>query len=304
MKKKFLAMLLIFTLAITLVACSNNDSAVEDTEVTGVNSEVTEEMTEEVAEETETDGIEEQESENKIQEPVLIGSADATPWTMLQEDGSIEGVGMDFIDELMNRLGWEYEMVMTDIPGMFGNIDSGRVDMLGLKLALTPERADKYDHSIKYYWDPAKLVVREDDDTITTMEDLKGKTIAAGSGQVSLEFIESYKEKHDSEDEINVLILDSGAMEAVQAGQADAAIGAEPNFLYREAQEPRGLKLVGEPIYAEEAAILFPKGTEPEIIEEVNDAIRSMQDDGYMSKLFTDFFGVDTSQPIEINNGF
>lgn len=273
--KKYLSFIALSALALSLTACGT----------TTTNSK----------EETKTESVD---SEKEI---LKIGTSDATPWTMVQDDGSIEGIGVTIMDELMNRMGYEYEWVVTDVPGMFGNMDSGRVDMSGLKLSLTPEREEKYAHSILYYWEPAKLVVKEDDSSIQTMEDLKGKTIAAGAGQVSEEFILKYKEEHDPNDEITLFTVDSGASDAVLAGHANAYIASEPNFNYRKKHnsENSPFKTVGEPLYDEESAFLFPKDVDKDFLDEFNKALQSMLNDGFLSTATTEFFGVDTSKPLK-----
>ena len=79
--KKYLSFIALSALALSLTACGTTTTKSK--------------------EETKT------ESADSEKEILKIGTSDATPWTMVQDDGSIEGIGVTIMDELMKRMGYE-----------------------------------------------------------------------------------------------------------------------------------------------------------------------------------------------------
>lgn len=277
--KKLLKKLLIMTFILAVAAgCSSGTSKTEGTE----NS-------------NQTSTSNSAEGESKI---ITVAAANANPWSLVDESGkNISGPGIDIIDEVLSRMGYKADYIITDIQGTFGNIDSGRADMNGVKLTSTPDRKEKYDMSDVYFYDLNYLAVRKDDDSINSIKDLKGKTVAVGAGQDSLEFFEEYKKQNDPNDEIKLLIVNDGIMDAVTAGQADACLQSEPFYSVRNKNKDTGLKIVGEPLKVDESAFVFKKGMDPEFIAEFNKALQSMKDDGWLSQKYIDAYDHDASKP-------
>lgn len=78
-------------------------------------------------------------------------------------DGSRQVVGMDIelAHHFANRLGKTLEVVNMDFGGMIPSLASGRVDMIGACITITPERAERVLFSIPYYTGGIAALVRE-----------------------------------------------------------------------------------------------------------------------------------------------
>lgn len=149
--KYLIVTLLVLLVATTLVACSTS----EDT-----GAEVEEQ---EVAEET----------EKKV---FRAGTpAQHYPWNYM-EDGELKGIDIDILNEVGRRIGYEVEFETVEFSGIFGLIDNGKVDTGACQITKTPDRVENYTFSDEYAYTFYKLAVREDDDSITTVDDLVGKT--------------------------------------------------------------------------------------------------------------------------------
>ena len=61
---------------------------------------------------------------------------------------------------------------------------SGKVDTVAQQISVTPAREEKYKFSEIYAYNPYKLSVRADDDSINSVEDLKGKRFACQPGRI------------------------------------------------------------------------------------------------------------------------
>lgn len=77
-------------------------------------------------------------------------------------------------DEIEKRTGWEVEVKQASFDAMWGELDTGRADVVANCLAVKEERTDKYNATIPYYGDSQCIIVNDDSD-YKTSDDLKGK---------------------------------------------------------------------------------------------------------------------------------
>lgn len=265
-KKKLLALLLACTTVFSMVGCSSNESKEE-------------------AKEPETKKV------------LRVGVAGLhKPWCY--KDGEeIKGIDVDVLKEAAKRMGdYEVEFQVASFDGMFGLLDAGKVDTVAQQISVTPAREEKYRFSEIYAYNPYKLMVREDDNSINSVEDLKGKTFACQPSGFELEFMEDYKKENDPNDEIKLAISEELGKEAIVRGKVDAS--AYPVLVFDDMKKECGLpiKQVGEPLYEEHNAYPFLKDSDDELFNKFNEALKSMKEDGFMSNLYNEYFGMDISE--------
>lgn len=87
-------------------------------------------------------------------------------------------------DEIEKRTGWEVEVKQASFDAMWGELDTGRADVVANCLAVKEERTDKYNATIPYYGDSQCIIVNDDSD-YKTSDDLKGKTVGCTNGQAA-----------------------------------------------------------------------------------------------------------------------
>ena len=66
--------------------------------------------------------------------------------------------------------------------GLIGALEAGRIDTVANQITVTPEREAKFVFTQPYVYDGAQVVVREGNDTINGVDDLRGKTVAVNLG--------------------------------------------------------------------------------------------------------------------------
>ena len=104
-------------------------------------------------------------------------------------------VTVEMWDEIEKRTGWEVEVKQASFDAMWGELDTGRADVVANCLAVKEERTDKYNATIPYYGDSQCIIVNDDSD-YKTSDDLKGKTVGCTNGQAAQTIIEDMaKEK-------------------------------------------------------------------------------------------------------------
>ena len=216
------------------------------------------------------------------------------PWTYHNEDDELVGFDVEVGQYIAQYLGVEAEFIEGEWDGLFAGMDSKRYDMVINGVDVTEERSEKYDFTDPYAYIRTALVVREDNEDITSFEDLDGKTTSNSIGSTYMELAEDYGATCEGVDSLGE------TMQMVQSGRADATLNAEVSVLDYLAQQPDApLKIVA---YTEEAnlvSIPLRKGEETASLREaVNEAIAAMREDGTLSALSEKYFGSDiTAQP-------
>lgn len=98
--------------------------------------------------------------------------------------GEYSGLEVDIARKLAEELGVEVEFTPVTAATRGQLIDSGDLDMVLATFTITDERKEQWDFSSSYYTDYVSLLV-EKDSGISTLSDLKDKTVGAASGATS-----------------------------------------------------------------------------------------------------------------------
>lgn len=154
---------------------------------------------------------------------VLGTSADYPPFEFhasIDGKDTIVGFDIDVAKEIAKDLGVTLEIKDLKFDGLLAALDQGSVDIVIAGLSPTEERAKSVDFSIQYYSAEQAVVVRDaDKGTFTTLESLKGKTIAAQKGTIQEDAAKAVEGATVlSLGKISDLIL------AIKSNRADAAI--------------------------------------------------------------------------------
>ena len=224
---------------------------------------------------------------------IIVGlEGDWAPWSYVDENDELTGYDAEVAKAIADKLGVEIQIVPGEWDGLFAGMDAGRYDMVVNGVEVTEERADKYDFSTPYAYIRTALIVKGDNDSIKTFEDLKGKKTANSIASTYMNLAESYGATC-----YGVSTLDE-TLTMVLQGRVDATLNAIVSFTDYMAQHPdSNLKVVATTEEASNVAIPMRKGDETASLREaVNKAIDELREDGTLSELSTRFFGEDISK--------
>ncbi len=224
---------------------------------------------------------------------IIVGlEGDWAPWSYVDENDELTGYDVEVAKAIADKLGVEIQIVPGEWDGLFAGMDAGRYDMVVNGVEVTEERADKYDFSTPYAYIRTALIVKGDNDSIKTFEDLKGKKTANSIASTYMNLAESYGATC-----YGVSTLDE-TLTMVLQGRVDATLNAIVSFTDYMAQHPdSNLKVVATTEDASNVAIPMRKGDETASLREaVNKAIDELCEDGTLSELSTRFFGEDISK--------
>ncbi|MDO4665498.1 MAG: glutamate ABC transporter substrate-binding protein [Actinomycetaceae bacterium] len=160
-------------------------------------------------------------------------------------------------------------------------LQDGTVDTVLATYSITPERLKKINFAGPYYASGLSILVKADDQTTKSLDDLKGKKIAIQTGSTALSHV---KEKLPNA-EIMLFEGNSACVTAVKQGRVDAYVQDQSILLSAIAGAPGTIKTVGEPFTADKYGIGLSKDHK-DAVEFVNTFLRDIQKDGSWDKLW------------------
>ncbi|WP_420813018.1 amino acid ABC transporter substrate-binding protein [Photobacterium gaetbulicola] len=211
------------------------------------------------------------------------------PFTFVKQD-QLQGFEVDLWNEIGKRNDYNVEFVTANFSGLFGLLETGRIDTISNQITMTDERKAKYLFSEPYVVDGAQLVVRKGNDTITSTEDLAGKTVGVNLGSN----YEQLLRKLDTDGKIQIKTYDTGIEHDVALGRTDAFVMDRLSSLELIKKANLPLQLAGEPFEKIENAWPFVEGEKGEKLrDEVNVALEAMRKDGTLAEISIKWFDAD-----------
>ena len=229
--------------------------------------------------------------ENKIR---VAMSGTYYPFTFLNGN-EVEGFDVDVWKEIGKRLNREVDFTTASFSGLFGLLDSGKVETISNQITVTPEREEKYYFAEPYVYSGAQIIVAEGNPKqIYEYEDLKGKTVGVDLGSNYEQIVKA----KDQNDEINVVTYQStdAAFNDLLIGRIDGVVIDKISALVTINEKGLALELTGDPI--EEIANAFPfKKTEENkaLVQEVNKALEDMREDGTFAQISEKWLNADVT---------
>ena len=226
-----------------------------------------------------------------------------SPWTYHDENDQLVGFDIEVAQKVAEKLG----VKATFVEGEWDGLLAGGIAVLicwmerYLSMAngveITEERAQKYDFSDPYCYIRTAIIVKSDDDSINSFEDLNGKTTANTISSTYATLAESYGAKTTGVDDLNQTI------ELLLNGRVDATLNAEVTYFdYLKEHPDANIKIAALTNDASQVAFPVRKGDETATLREaLNQAINELREDGTIAEISEKYFGTDLSQAPSAN---
>ncbi|OMC72548.1 cysteine ABC transporter substrate-binding protein [Paenibacillus sp. FSL H7-0326] len=217
------------------------------------------------------------------------------PYNFLNDNKEMDGFDADIAREVAKRLGVEVEFVSQEFSGLTPSLQSKKIDAIISQMTITDERKQALDFSEGYITNQVKIIVKNDNNDITKLEDFKGKTIGVGLGTNDETYLRN--EVLPKVGDFTIKTYDDviTSLKDLDAGRIDATI----NNLYalKPIIDSNGFKIkaVGEPIKSDQAGIAVRKNN-PELVAALNEALQGMKEDGTYNTIFKKWFGEEPAQ--------
>lgn len=212
------------------------------------------------------------------------------PYNFLNEQKQVDGFDADIAKEIAKQLGVEAEFFPTEWSGMIEGLQKSKFDVVISQMTITEERKQALDFSQPYIKNAVKIIVKEDNNTINKLEDLKGTKVGVGLGTNDEKFLREVALPKVGQFEIATYNDVITSLMDLNTGRIDATL----NNLYALKplvdQNHLKIKAVGEPIKEDEAGIAVRKNN-PEFLKAIDDALAKIKADGTYNQIFKKWFG-------------
>lgn len=213
------------------------------------------------------------------------------PMRFFDDSGAPTGAEVDLGTEIAARLGLQAVIVNSVSDTIIAAVNAGKCDIIMSTMTITAERKEQVDFITYFQAGQSFVVGTGNPEDIHTQEDLCGKSIAAQTGTVEVDYLQgtgAYEKNGLSAacqsaglDAIDIQTYqkDSDALLALQSGQVSAYFADSPVAGYAVAQHPDSFELSGLTLDVAKMGIAVPK-EKPELKAQVQRALGTMVRDG------------------------
>ncbi|AZM97853.1 transporter substrate-binding domain-containing protein [Vreelandella venusta] len=210
------------------------------------------------------------------------------PFEMMDpETGEMIGFDMDIINAIAERAGFEVNLTTMEFAGIIPAVQTGSQEIALAGITITEERTEVVDFSDPYYDSGLQIIVRADNEEVSSLEDLAGLTVATKIGSTSYDFLQ---QELGEDADITPYPGTADMYMALLGRNVDAVLYDAPNVAYFSQTRGEGRTKVVGPLYeGQQYGIVFHKGSE--WVEPTNEALASMREDGTYDEIYTKWFG-------------
>ena len=223
----------------------------------------------------------------------IVSDTAYAPFEFKDSDQTYRGIDVDIINEVAKREGWDVDMTFPGFDAAVNAVQSGQADALMAGTTITDARKKLFTFSDPYY-DTAVVVYTRGNAKISSYKQLKGKTIGVKNGTASQSFLKDNQEKYG----YTIKTFDTSDLmnNSLDAGSIDAAMDDEPVVQYAIKQgKDYAINMDGEKVGS--FAFAVKKGSQYEyLIDEFNEGLASMKEDGTYDAIMKKWLGEDTSE--------
>jgi polar amino acid transport system substrate-binding protein len=202
-----------------------------------------------------------------------------------KEGDKLVGFDVEIGMEIAKRIGLEPNPVTNPWETILQGLKGKKYDAIIGSMTATEERAKQVDFSNPYYISGAQIFVADSNNTIKTKADLKDKKIGVVQASTYKQDAELYTK------DIKSYPSDIYALQDLGPGRVDAVITDRIVGIFAMKESGLKIKPVDDVIKKENIAIAVNKDN-PALLKAINDAIKSMVEDGTYEKISIKWFGV------------
>jgi polar amino acid transport system substrate-binding protein len=216
----------------------------------------------------------------------VCSDAPYEPFEFQAEDGTWTGFDMDIMRKIAESNDLELEVTVQPFDGIWLAPAAGKCDVVASSMTITEERTQAADFTDSYFNAFQSLLVRKADaETYTTLESLKGKTIAVQTGTTG----ESYAKENATESKIQSFDEASAMFLALESNQVDAVL--QDYLINKERADKQGTSAVSAKFEEspEEYGFAVEKGNTA-LLQILNKGIKDLRDSGDYDTIYNKYF--------------
>ena len=222
---------------------------------------------------------------------VIASDSSFAPFVFQNSSNQYTGIDMDLIKAIAEDQGFEIEITNPGFDAAINAVQSGQADGMIAGMSVTDARKETFDFSDSYYTANTILGVKESS-TISSYEDLNGKTVGVKNGTASQTFLTENQSKYGYK--IKTFADGSSMYDSLNTGSIDAVMDDEPVLKYSISQGQK-LKTPIEGTPIGETAFAVKKGSNPELIERFNNGLANLKASGAFQKILDKYVATDST---------
>lgn len=214
------------------------------------------------------------------------------PYNFMNENQQLDGFDVDVAKKVAEHLGVEAVFTTGEFSGLIEGLQQDKFDALVSQVTITEDRKQTMDFSIPYVKNAVNIVVNDDNTTIQSLEDFKGKKIGVGLGTNDEKYLRDVVMPEVGDFEIVTYNDVITSLMDLNTGRIDATINNTFAIQPLIEENHFTIKAVGEPIKEDYPGVALRKGN-PELLEAIDNALEEMKEDGSFQEIFQKWFKVD-----------
>jgi polar amino acid transport system substrate-binding protein len=262
--KKFIALLLVFVMLLSLAGCGKATTTSEGSSGKKLGT------------------LQKVLSGKKI---VVGAILSFPPFGFKDQNGTPQGYDVDLAHELAKSLGVEIEFVEVTADARVSSLETGKVDVIFGNFTRTLERAQKVNFSDPYVVAGERLLVKKGSG-IKSVEDLTGKKVAVTKGSTNAELMAELNPNA----EVVFFETSAEALTAVKNGQA-ATFLEDSNFQQYQAAQNEDLEVVGDSLISLEYNCIGAAKGDQDWLNYLNYFVFDVNKSGKNDELYRKWFG-------------
>jgi cystine transport system substrate-binding protein len=213
------------------------------------------------------------------------------PYTYHDAAGNrLIGYDVEVAEAVAAKLGVKPRFVESRWDSLIIGLDSGLWDTVINQVGVTDARKEKYDFSIPYTYTHGVVVVRNDNNSIGSFEDLNGKSSAQTITSNWAQLGERYGARTIGTDGFNE------SVQLVIDRRADATINDDVTYADYLKEHPESpTKVVAVSTDVTESAVILAKN-QGDLLDAINKALAELSADGTLTRLSQKYLNLDVSK--------
>jgi len=215
----------------------------------------------------------------------IATSPDFPPFESLSDSSTVEGIEIDILLIIAEKLGVALEINQMDFDSVLPGVQAGKFDVGVSGISITEKRKKNVLFTDPYCLAAQAIVVTESS-TIKSKADLEGKKVSVQTGTTA----ETYTMENGYS--VSSFAANSDAEAALTSGKVDAWViddltAAEMVKAYNESASEK-LVILGDAMTTEPYAFAFALGSD-DLVNEVNSILKTLLEDGTIASIFAKY---------------
>ncbi|WP_256760918.1 transporter substrate-binding domain-containing protein [Cohnella sp. WQ 127256] len=228
---------------------------------------------------------------------IVVGTGTQFPKVcFIDENGKLTGFDVELVREIDKRLPqYEFDIQTQEFQSLLLSLETKKIDFVAHEMEKNPERTEKYLFNNEPYahW-RNKIVVAKDNNTVQSLDDLKGKKVLVGATSAQAQILLNYNKENN--DAIKIVYSSGATNDTVQqivSGRVDATLAAD--FALSLIDPDGKLKTTGNSLSEADILFMFRKDDAEgqKLSDAIDGAIKELKADGTLGKLSSEWLGGD-----------